>query len=207
MLFESARRARQRFAPNGNLPISVLLTKGVEYAASVATAPLWLRSVSRVGRGVRTIGKPRIENFGFMEIGDAVVLRSTVVPLELTTGVGGRLSIGKGTFINYGVSIGAAGEIRIGKHVNMGPFVMLFDTTFHDPYERWKVPGPKTVVIEDYVFLGAKCSIMPGVTVGEAAIVATGAVVTRDVPAYAVVAGVPAKVVQELDPASFVRRE
>ena len=193
MFFESIQRARRRFAPDGNLPFPVLLTKGVEYAWSVALAPLWLRSVNRVGRGVRTIGRPRIENFGHMELGDGVVLRSVLLPLELTTGIHGRLTVGRETFINYGASIGAAGEV--------------FDTTFHDPYERTRVPEPNLVTICDDVFLGAKCSVMPGITIGEAAIVATGAVVTRDVPPFVVVAGVPAKIVQELDPTKFVRRQ
>ena len=177
MFFESVRSARRRFAPDENLPFSVLMTKGVEYALSMAMAPFWLRSVDQVGKGVRTIGRPRVENFGHMELGNGVVLRSVLLPLELTTGIGGRLIIGTETFINYGVSIGAAGQIVIGKHVNIGPFAMVFDTTFHDPYERTRVPAPKPVSIGDEVFLGAKCSVMPGVTIGEAAIVATAIVV------------------------------
>lgn len=206
VFFDSIQRARRRFAPDNNLPLRVLMCKGSEYLTSIVTAPLWLHSVNRVGKGVRTIGKPRIENFGEMEIADGVVLRSVLLPLELTTGIGGKLTIGKQTFINYGVSIGAAGSVRIGSRVNIGPFAMVFDTTFHDPYERTKVPQPKAVVVEDDVFLGAKCSVMPGVSIGEGAIVATSAVVTRDVPPFTVVAGIPAKVVQELDPTKFVRR-
>ena len=203
---DSVERARKRFAPDGNLPFRVLVAKGSEYLLSTVLAPLWLTSVDRVGVGVRTIGKPRIENFGHMEFGNAVILRSVHLPLELATGIGGRLTIGDETFVNYGSSIGAAGEIRIGKRVNIGPFVMIVDTTFHDPYDRTRVPPPKTVTIGDDVFLGAKCSVMPGVTIGEAAIVATGAVVTRDVEPFTVVAGVPAKVVQALDRDKFIRR-
>jgi maltose O-acetyltransferase len=206
VFFESVRRARQRFAQNGKVPLPVLFTKGLEYTLSIAMAPLWLSSVDQVGRGVRTIGKPRIENFGHMEFGDGVVLRSVLLPLELTTGIGARLTIGAETFINYGASIGVIGEIRIGKRVNIGPFAMIIDTTFHDPYDRTRVPAPKPVIISDDVFIGAKSSVMPGVTVGEASIIATGAVVTRDVPPFSIVAGVPAKVVQKLDPAKFVRR-
>jgi len=206
MLFEAIRRARERFARNDSVPFPVLLTKGTEYALSLASAPLWLRSVDRVGRGVRTIRRPRIENFGYMELGDGVVLRSVLLPLELATGVNGKLSIGVGSFINYGASIGAAGEILIGARVNIGPFVMIIDTTFHDIYDRSRVPPPSKVVIQDDVFLGAKCSVMPGVTIGEGAIVATGAVVTRDVPEFTMVAGVPARVVRELDRTKFVRR-
>jgi acetyltransferase-like isoleucine patch superfamily enzyme len=206
MFTDLFRRARERFAREGGaVPLPVLMSKGTEYALSIASAPFWLHSVDRVGRGVRTVRKPRIENFGYMEIGDGVVLRSVLLPLELATGVGGRLTIGSGGVINYGASIGATGEIRIGERVNIGPFVMIIDTTFHDVYDRSRVPPAKPVTIGDEVFLGAKSSVMPGVTIGEGAIVATGAVVTRDVPAFTMVAGVPAKVVRELDPTKFVR--
>lgn len=206
MFIKAVKRAKQRFSGDANVPLKVLVAKGLEFTCSMATSPLWLRSVDRVGKGVRTIGRPRIENFGYMEIADGAVLRSTLVPMELNTGVGARLTIGRGTFINYGASIGAAGEITIGNYVNIGPYAMVFDTTFHDPYDRSRVPKPKAVAIGDYVFLGAKCSVMPGVTIGEGAIVATGAVVTRDVAPFHVVAGTPAKVVQVLDASKFVRR-
>jgi acetyltransferase-like isoleucine patch superfamily enzyme len=183
----------------------VLVSKGLEYSLSLASAPIWLWSVTRVGKKVRTIGRPRVENFGYMELGDGVVLRSALVPLELATGVGGRLTIGADTFVNYGTSIGAAGEMRIGRRVNIAPFVTILDTSYHDPYDRKRVPPPRPVTIGDDVFIGAKAAIMPGVTVGEGAIVALGAVVTHDVPPFSVVAGVPAKVVDTLDPAKFVR--
>jgi acetyltransferase-like isoleucine patch superfamily enzyme len=63
------------------------------------------------------------------------------------------------------------------------------------------------VVIEDDVWIGAKASILPGVRIGRGAIVGTGAVVNKDVPPFTVVAGVPAKIVKELDPAKFVAEE
>jgi acetyltransferase-like isoleucine patch superfamily enzyme len=204
-LFDAAARARRRFANGVGVPLPVLAQKTVEYALSLATAPVYLWAVNRVGRNVRTIGRPRIENYGTIEIGDGVVLRSALLPLELATNVGGRITIGAESFINYGTAIGAAGDLRIGERVNIAPFVTIFDTTYHDPYDRKRVPPAREVTICDDVFIGAKASIMPGVTIGEGAIVATGAVVTHDVRPFTIVAGVPAKVVEELDPAKFVR--
>jgi galactoside O-acetyltransferase len=59
------------------------------------------------------------------------------------------------------------------------------------------------VVLEPDVWVGAKASILPGVTIGRGSVVGTGAVVTRDVPPFCVVSGVPARVQRELDPTRF----
>jgi acetyltransferase-like isoleucine patch superfamily enzyme len=186
--------------------VRALVSKGWDYAIGLLTARLYLRSVSRVGRGVRTLGRPRIENYGTMELHDHVQLRSILVPVELTCGHGAVLEIGEDTFLNYGVSIGATGEIRLGKRVNVGPYVMIIDTQFHDAHDRNKVPPPRPVIIEDDVFLGAKCSVMPGVRIGRASIVGVGSVVTKDVPPFTVVGGVPAVELRKLDESRFVVR-
>lgn len=188
-------------------PPRVVATKGLTALRGLATARWHLRGVDEVGRMVRTVGAPRIENFGRMRIGDRVNLRSILVPVELTTAHGALLTIGDDTFLNYGTSVGATGRIEIGARVNVGPYVMIIDTVFHDAYDRTLVPPPKPVVIEDDVFLGAKCSIMPGVRVGRGAVVATGSVVTKDVAPFTVVGGVPARELSRLDPEKFVRRE
>jgi serine acetyltransferase len=190
----------------GKDPLHVVVEQGLVAAQGLATAPLHLRRVQRVGRHVRTVGRPRVVNHGRMEIGDRVNLRSILVPVELTTSPGALLTIGDDTFLNYGTSIGATGEIRIGARVNIGPYVMIIDTVFHDAYDRSLVPPPATVVVEDDVFLGAKCSVMPGVRIGRGAVVATGSVVTKDVPPFTVVGGVPARELSRLDPARFVVR-
>ena len=63
---------------------------------------------------------------------------------------------------------------------------------FNQPWDREKVG----IVIEDDVWIGANCVILPGVHIGYGAVVAAGSVVTRNVPSYALVAGVPAKVIK-----------
>lgn len=194
---------RTKLRRDRDQPWPTLVRKGLAYVTACALAPLWLWEVDRIGEGVRAVGRPRVENRGTMQLEDGVILRSTIVPVELATAPGGRLVIGAGTFVNYGVSIGATGEITIGARCNLGPYVMIIDTPFHDPYDREKVPAARPVHIEDDVFLGAKCSVMPGVTIGRGAIVGTGAVVTRDVAPFAVVAGVPAREVSRLDAARF----
>ncbi len=179
-------------------------TKSVRYAAELASAKLWLASVDEVGAGVRTFYRPRIDNQGFMAIGAHTLLRSCNVPVELATAPGARLVLGDGCSLNYGVSIGCARRITIGKRCRMGPYVMVVDSAFHELLDRSRRPEPEPIVIEDDVWLGAKASVMPGVTIGRGAVVGTAAVVTKDVPPFSVVGGVPAKVLRQLDPAQFV---
>ena len=196
---------RNKLERDRELPLGVVVRKGVTYAAGVATAPLYLRAADDVGTLVRTIGRPRIQNFGRMVIGDRVILRSVNVPVELCTEPGAVLSIGDDCSINYGASFGVTERITVGARVRIGPYVMIVDSEYHDVYARDRRPPSRPVVVEDEVWIGAKASVLPGVTIGRGAVVGTAAVVTRDVAPYTVVAGVPAVPIRALDPARFVR--
>ena len=156
---------------------------------------LLLRGLQEVGSDVEVIGRPRIDNAGRMCLGHRVVLRSRGVPVELVSGPAGSLVIGDDVFIDYGTSIGATHEVTIGDNVVIGPYVMIVDTDFHDPYVRHRPSKPRPVHIEDGVRIGAKVSVLRGVTIGRGAVVGTASVVNKDVPPFAVVAGVPARVV------------
>lgn len=180
-----------------------LARKGLRYAQELATAKLYLHAVDECGEGIRTLGKPRVENLGRMRIGDGTLLRSINVPVELATGPEGTLDIGKQVRLNYGVSVAAMGSVRIGDRVRIGPYVMILDTEFHGTYDRDAMPAPKPVIIEDDVWIGAKATILPGVTVGRGSIVGVSSVVSSDVPPYTVVLGIPARPVRKLDPAQF----
>ena len=196
-----AKLLRDRAA---GLGLSRLFDKSVRYAGELLAAPLYLRHVDAVGRGVRTLGRPRIENLGRMEIGAGTLLRSVNVPVELACGEGGVLRVGREARLNYGVSIGAQLRIDIGDRVRLGPYVMIIDSEFHDLYDRDKRATPRPVVLEDDVWIGAKAAVLPGVRIGRASVVGTGSVVTGDVPPFTVVAGVPAREVRRLDPARFL---
>ncbi len=195
-----ARKARR----DSGLPVGLRVRKGIRYLWELASARVRLRSVDVVGSHARTLGRPRIENLGRMELGRDVLLRSVNVPVELCTGPEGVLRIGDGVRLNYGVSVAAQREVVIGHRTRIGPYVMIVDSDFHDPYDRSRRPEGRPVVIEDDVWIGAKASVLRGVRVGRGAVVGTGAVVTRDVEPFSVVAGVPAKVVGRLDAARFV---
>ncbi len=113
----------------------------------------------------------------------------------------GDLRVGDGSWIGSQCFLHAAGDLTIGRHVGVGPGVRIL-TSVHEEAGR-DVPilhAPlrfAAVVVEDDADLGVGCVILPGVTIGRGAQVGAGAVVTADVPAYVVVAGVPARVLRE----------
>ncbi|HEV8324833.1 MAG TPA: DapH/DapD/GlmU-related protein [Myxococcota bacterium] len=111
-----------------------------------------------------------------------------------------RLVVGDGTWIGQNVFIHAAGGVRIGRDVGIGPGVTILTSQHEEPARDVPVLHAPVrmapVVVEDDGDLGVGSILLPGVTVGRGAIVGAGAVVTRDVPAYAVVAGNPAKLLR-----------
>ncbi len=111
-----------------------------------------------------------------------------------------EIIIHTGTWIGQQVFMHGAGGIHIGKNVGIGPKVAVI-TSFHQESGRSKpiMGGPvklAPVHIGDDSDIGVGSIIMPGVVIGKGVQVGAGAVVTRDVPDYAVVAGVPAKVLR-----------
>jgi maltose O-acetyltransferase len=151
-------------------------------AGQVLNARLRLRGVTTLGRRVRLRGRPAITNEGRMTIADRVRLVSTVATLELVSLRGGHLEIGESTFINYGTSIVASAEVRIGAGCLIGTHVMVMDCDFHNVEDKaWDTTGDP-IVIEDRVWLGNRSMILKGVRIGHDAVVAAGSVVTRDVP-------------------------
>lgn len=112
-----------------------------------------------------------------------------------------NVSIGDYCLITVGSYWDLAAPIRVGNFVGISPEVMLLTGShdIHNPQNRVGQIQARPVTICDGVWLGARCMILPGVTVGAGAIVGAGAVVTKDVPPNTIVAGVPAKVIRVLE--------
>lgn len=110
-----------------------------------------------------------------------------------------NIRIGRNVFVNQGCRFNDIGGIEIGDDVMVGPNVSLI-TSGHplDPEQRRRAVTSAPIRIERNVWLGASSLVMQGVTVGENAVVAAGAVVTRDVPPNTLVGGVPASVIREI---------
>jgi acetyltransferase-like isoleucine patch superfamily enzyme len=179
--------------------------------------PLYVRPFGvHLARGARVIGLPILSNKrgGAIRVASGVVLcsRSGETALGVnhpvvlrTLAPGAEIEIGADTGISGG-AICAQRSVRIGRNCLFGANVQVCDTDFHaiapegrrherDPARIGSAP----VVIEDDVFLGTGAIVLKGVRVGAGAIVGAGAVVTRDVPARAIVAGNPARVVGQVD--------
>ena len=105
------------------------------------------------------------------------------------------LTIKKNSVINAGCRLDARGGIYVGENVSISNEVVIL-TADHDMDSPDMMGRRKRVTIEDYVWVGTRAMILPGVTVGKGAVIAAGSVVTKDVSPYNVVAGVPAKVIK-----------
>ena len=111
-----------------------------------------------------------------------------------------KLTIGQGCWFNVACFFDLGAPISIGDQVAIGHQVMIL-TTSHKigpQGQRAAALEARPVTINSGVWLGARCTILPGVTIGAGAIVAAGAVVSRDVPPNTMVAGIPARVIKSL---------
>ena len=118
-----------------------------------------------------------------------------LAPMEID--YGHQLKIGQMVFINHSLCVSAAAGIEIEDGVQIAPQVTIL-TVNHDLKNKTIVKC-SPVHIEKNAWIGARAIILPGVTIGENAVVGAGAVVTKDVPANSVVVGNPAKVIKNIE--------
>lgn len=125
---------------------------------------------------------------------------TTVINVPFQTDFGCHITFVKNVYVNMDVFMTDLGGITIEDDVLIAPGVKIL-TVNHplEPSDRHKLEL-KSVTIKKNAWIGADATIMPGVTVGENAVVAAGALVTKDVPDNTLVAGIPARVVKTLTP-------
>jgi acetyltransferase-like isoleucine patch superfamily enzyme len=138
---------------------------------------------------------------GRLELGDGVLFEPNV---WLTGAGAARIRIGDGTFLNMGVQVASLGLVEIGAHCMFanGCFVTDADHRFDDPekpvpWQGFTTKGPTRV--ENNVWCGANVVVTSGVTIGERCVIGANSVVTRDIPAFSVAAGIPARVLRPID--------
>lgn len=107
-----------------------------------------------------------------------------------------NITIGNGTIIGDNAHLDGRAKLTIGDHVDIASQVLIYNSE-HDIGSEGFDPIEEPVEIGDYVFIGPRAIILPGVKIGKGAIVAAGAVVTVDVEPFKIVGGVPAKVIGE----------
>lgn len=105
-----------------------------------------------------------------------------------------NITIGKYTNIGHRCTLDGRGGIKIGERVNISSEVMIW-TWQHDTRSPTFDIIKKQVTIEDYCWISARAIILPGVTIGRGSIIAAGAIVTKNIPEYSIVAGAPAKII------------
>lgn len=153
------------------------------------------------------LGKPlRVFGAGSISVGDNTSFNDGVILTAWPEfGLGAQITIGSNCTIGAFNHITCANSIQIGDGFLSGKWVTITDNshgeiTYEDmnipPKER-KISSKGPVIIHENVWVGDKATILPGVTIGRGAIVAANAVVTKDVPPYCVVAGIPAVVIKD----------
>lgn len=158
----------------------------------------------KAGSGLNLMAHATLNALSYdgVEIGNNFTLGKYAI-IECTgvlRNVGNSLKIGNNVGINHYCFIGVRGAIEIGDNVIFGPRVNVFSENHNYenpdiPIKEQGVTKGKTVIGND-VWIGSNVSIMSGVRIGNGCIIAAGAVVTKDVPDYAIVGGVPAKVLK-----------
>lgn len=132
----------------------------------------------------KLIGKPVDEGFGLFP--------------PFYTDCGKNITLGKQVFINSGCCFQDQGGITIGDESLIGHQVVLATLNHEYAVSRRAGMRPAPIRIGKRVWIGAHATVLPGVTIGDGAIIAAGAVVTQDVPANTIAGGVPARVIREL---------
>ena len=197
-LREKLKRVKEEHPGDSLLTIYVrYIGRLIDIGLRVLAARFFLRKCTKVGKLVSTNGKPLIRNRGQIILGDRVAIWSIFDRTKLLVQNSGILVVGDYSRIN-GVHISVKNSVTIGQRVRIGPYTLIMDSDFHDVSDTAKEGKIDPVTIGDDVWIASKVTILKGVTIGKGSMVAAGSVVTRDVPDYTLVAGVPARPVKQL---------
>jgi len=171
---------------------------------------------ARVGRGLQVMGRIRMRLLGTLTVGDWVHIRSGYAnyvgghqPMAIWICSGGHVTIGDRCRLSN-TTVVCKAEVAILPETLIGGGSRIYDTDFHqlDPLDRLWNTGPVAsapIRIGPRAFLGGHVTVLKGVTIGEGAVIGAGSIVTRDVPAFEVWAGVPARLIRVLPPPSSGR--
>jgi acetyltransferase-like isoleucine patch superfamily enzyme len=133
-----------------------------------------------------------------MSVGDGFAVRSPVFRARFGCGPNGEIRIGNNVFVNLGVTLYASERISIGDHTLIGDQCVIYDTDFHQVHPGSE-PRVSPITIGRNVWIGRGAFILPGVMIGDHAVVAAASVVTKDVPPRTVVGGSPAHEISTFD--------
>jgi len=196
---ERLRQKQEELAQKGETAtpfvlVSLLFKSGMR----VLLAKWHLRKCTSLGKLVSVNQKPLIINQGVIHLGDEVRIWSNINKTKIFVDKGGTLTVGRNSRIN-GVHISVSQQVQIGNNVRIAPYCIIIDNDYHKIDDHFSDEGTRQpIIIEDDVWITMNCMIMKGVRIGKGAVIAAGAVVTRDVAPYTVVGGVPARLIKKM---------
>ena len=165
----------------------------------VINASIRLRNCTK-GKMVTVKGGLRVMAKGKIIVGNNCKIWSHIGTTQISAGPRATIEIGDNTFINTGTIITSRRSIKIGKNCHIANQVIMMDDDFHDVGKREAKSGKEAIIIGDNVWIATRATILKGVSIGEGAVIAAGAVVTKNVPAFTLVGGVPAKFIKLIVP-------
>lgn len=185
-----------------NLPPREIARRIWRSGVAMVAAQQYLRGCDSVGARARIVGHPLIANHGTMMIGDDLTLNCTVAPVQMVSEAGGKLVIGDGVSLNFGVVITSRLFVHLGDRVRVGPFGIIADTDVPlpdmDALRAARLVRTAPVVIKNDVWLGARVTVLAGSCIGEGSVIGAGSVVVGDIPAGVIASGNPARVIRQI---------
>ena len=145
---------------------------------------------------IATVPSHRMRNWYYTNIMEFRIGNNSTFLMRCLFDFKQGLSLGENSVVNARCRLDTRGGIQIGDNVSISSDVIIL-TADHDMDSPDFAGRNRPVVIQDYVWVGTRAMIMPGVILGKGAVVAAGAIVTKNVAAYHVVAGIPAKCIKE----------
>ena len=150
-------------------------------------------------------GRVRFKLQGRAVFGRGFIAEGDISTVSVVVRENATLIIGDDVYMNYGVTIEACHEIRVGDHVLMAPLVSIIDDNRHET-EPGAVLYKGPVVIGNNVWLARNVAVIPGASIGDGCVIAANSVVCTDIPPNSLAAGAPARVIRKLDlPTTWVR--
>jgi acetyltransferase-like isoleucine patch superfamily enzyme len=150
-------------------------------------------------------GRVRFKLQGRAVFGRGFIAEGDISTVSVVVRENATLIIGDDVYMNYGVTIEACHEIRVGDHVLMAPLVSIIDDNRHET-EPGAVLYKGPIVIGNNVWLARNVAVIPGASIGDGCVIAANSVVCTDIPPNSLAAGAPARVIRKLDlPTSWVR--
>ena len=195
------------------------LYRGLYYTGKV-TAEVWRRVISgllwkpifisrcdKVGKRLELEQLPYITGTGIIELGDDVRISGKIgIHFSDRLARAPKLMVGNNVFIGHGSSMNLAAGITIGNDCMIAGGTAIRDNDGHPLSAEARKAGEgiredeaRPVTLGNNVWLGSRCQILKGASIGDNAVVAARSVVTKDVPANTIVAGAPAKVIKQID--------